>query len=159
MKKLLLLILSAVMLTMCLTACGDSSDTASNSSSLSSSEKYYKLQNANKLAKAIYISINANAEALYENGDTAIQLKTDGIIDVESFKDSTNTLEKAVYNEFKSYEDKGYVYIDYDPSANQSFVQWSEDKNGTVVGQYPHSVTDTKYADKIKFIQNESIKL
>lgn len=90
---------------------------------------------------------NANARkvysALFEQSYDQIKGKTyitDGVAAVESFKDSSDPLEKIVYD--KLSKNGGYIYIYYDGDFDSAFVQWSEDKAGTYIGESPNLTTD-----------------
>ena len=210
MKKYLLLVLCAVLLTMCLTACGDSSsntDVSKNESSSSAEAttttsqsetettttttaettttttttqatttaqsantqttskiervgipyRSNKIQIANANAKFVLSTLNITSADLIADGYPVDKVKTNGVVPVESFANSSNSLEQAVYEAFTDLgSNYGYVYINYDPldfddnGKEPNFVQWSEDATGTYIGQFPDPVDATNWST-IKF--------
>ncbi len=79
---------------------------------------------------------------------------TDKPVPVDSFKDSTDPLLKAVYDALNNMgtTNYGYVYIhfdvilDDDAEQTPNFVQWSEDPTGTYIGQYLDPVDATNWS-------------
>ena len=118
-----------------------------------------KLKTANANAKLGFTTINNKSADLMADGEAVSALNTNGVVAVESFKDSSDPLEKAVYDAFKDNgDDLGYIYIRFDPnnyddqnSSTRNFVQWSKEKQGDVVGQYPDPVKETSESDNVVF--------
>ncbi len=149
MKKLLLLILSAVMLTMCLTACGDSSSTAD--SSLSEQQKTDLLKTANSNAKLVFTTANNYAADFIADGKIVDKLDYTG--PVAALPDS-NSLSKPIQTALEEVcgDDCGYICIKFDTSAEDgNFAQWSEKESGSPVGQYPNPPKAYDDAMKIEF--------
>lgn len=146
MKKLLLLVLSAVLFAMCLTACGDSS-------SMTDEDKNNLLKTANSNAKLIFAALDKGVEERHADMEVAPPVKTSKAVSVDSFKNSSNKLEAAVYDALEDSDNKGYAYIDYDGEneSYSSFVQWSESESSSVIGQYPNEAKTYEKALEIKF--------
>ena len=138
MKRIISVVLSALILAMCLTACGGDSSSKTYVDKLTDTEKSAMLIVANQRAQVIYSKVGRS------------KLNTNGIVDVASFKDSTDPAKAAVYNTLSADGDTGYVCINVG-SGGSSFVQWSSDKKGTVVGQYPNPKNKLEDAKEIKF--------
>ena len=152
MKKLLLLILSAVILTMCLTACGDNSSNSDSSNIiLTDEEKKSKLDIANDHAREVFISITNNTNDILVEGGTPNDLITDKVVAVDSFEDSNDPIEQAVYKFFSKLDKKGYIYIYFKNNSTDSFVHWSEDKSGTIIGQYPSPKRNVDKTQEVEF--------
>ena len=115
------------------------------------------LRTANSNAKLVFTSINNRASDLIADGESVKALKTDGAVPVESFKDSSDPLEKAVYDALHdsgdSEKELGYVYINFDPNSidAENFAQWSAKEEGAVIGQYPTPPKDVDTAKDITF--------
>lgn len=151
MKKLLLLILSAVMLTMCLTACGDSSSEEIillNESELREAKEKNLLKTANSNAKQVFVTTRNHAEDFIAEGKQVDKLNYNGPVD--KLPDS-DPLYKIIKNELKDWSIvSGYIYLEFDPRAeDSSFAQWSESESGTIVGQYPNPPKSYDEATKI----------
>ena len=192
------------MLTMCLTACGDSSsDAASSSSSKSTSESSSaaettttsqatssetetttttqettttttttqetttkqtsqinrvgipydaaKIIIANSNAKLAFTAVNLTTADLVSDGIDVGNTITDGPVSVESFANSTNPIEKKIYEYFtQTANTYGYVYIYYRTDtfddSEPNFVQWSEEPTGMYIGQFPNPVDATNWS-------------
>lgn len=108
---------------------------------------YYasKIIIANSNAKLAFTTVNNNGANLIADGVEVSKVKTEGKVSVESLKDSTNPILKAVYNSFAELgEPYGYVYIEWDPADDAEeccYAQWSEDSTGTYIGQFPDEIT------------------
>ena len=117
------------------------------------------LKTANSNAKLAFTTINNKAADLIADGEAVSALNTKGVVAVESFKDSSDPLEKAVYDALKDNGGElGYIYIRFDPNkyedengSTRNFVQWSKEKQGDVVGQFPDPVKETSESDNIVF--------
>lgn len=98
------------------------------------------LQTVNSKAKLIFTTLENTAADLISDGESVEKVKTDSVVAIDSFRFSNNPLEKAVYNVFEdNWGSRGYVYIRFDPNNEneQNYVQWSNTKDGDVIGQYP----------------------
>lgn len=149
MKKFLLLVLCAVSLTMCLTACGDSSSTADIS--LSEQQKTDLLKTANSNAKLVFTTANNYAADFIADGKIVDKLDYTGPVD--ELPDS-NSLSKPIQTALEEVcgDDCGYICIKFDPSAEDgNFAQWSEKESGSPVGQYPNPPKAYDDAMKIEF--------
>lgn len=113
-----------------------------------------KIITANANAKLIFTTLNFTAtDCVIDNIDVD-SVKTDGVVSVETFKDSTDPLKKAVYEAFNKTgtTNYGYVFIHFDPFVDDgteqtpNFVQWSEDPTGTYIGQYLNPVDATNWS-------------
>lgn len=113
-----------------------------------------KIITANANAKLIFTTLNFTAtDCVIDNIDVD-SVKTNGVVSVETFKDSTDPLKKAVYEAFNKMgtTNYGYVFIHFDPFADDgteqtpNFVQWSEDPTGTYIGQYLNPVDATNWS-------------
>ena len=109
------------------------------------------LEEANSNAKLVYTTLNTVAAAKIADGSRVNALKT-GPVSVESLKGSSDPLKAAVYEALSDNgSEKGYVYIDYDPNtdyySNSNFVQWSDSKDGGVIGQYPDPIKTQEESD------------
>ena len=109
------------------------------------------LKEANANAKLVYTTLNTVAAAKIADGSRVNALKT-GPVSVESLKGSSDPLKAAVYEALSDNgSEKGYVYIDYDPNtdyySNRNFVQWSDSKDGGVIGQYPDPIKTQEESD------------
>lgn len=145
MKKLLLLILSAVMLTMCLTACGDNSSTADSSSSStadsgSSSEQdnTEMLKTANENAKLAFNTANNYIWDLVAEGQPVDPLEYTGPVDKIPDDNAVGKEVKAALK--KEGIENGYISISIDKKGDEdpsNYTQWSETKDSSLVGQYP----------------------
>lgn len=104
-----------------------------------------KIHLANVNAKLAFTTVNNNGADLIADGVEVSKVKTEGKVSVESLKDSTNPILKAVYNSFAEFgEPYGYVYIEWDPADDAEeccYAQWSEDSTGTYIGQFPDEIT------------------
>lgn len=112
------------------------------------------LRTANLNAKLVFESLNNTASELVVEGESVKALKTDGAVPVESFKDSSDPLEKAVYDALRDYGDEmGYVCIYFDPNTRdaENFAQWSAKEEGAVIGQFPNPPKDVDTAKDINF--------
>lgn len=116
-----------------------------------------KLKTANANAKLIFTTINNNAADLIADGVDVQAIRTDGPIPVEQLQGSSNVLLRKTYEELEDNGTlTGYVYIDYDPSADYSrnnssnFVQWSESMQD-LIGQYPSPPKSADIAEEIEF--------
>lgn len=149
MKKLLLLILSAVMLTMCLTACGDSSSTAD--SSLSEEKKTDMLKIANANAKLVFTTANNYSADFIADGKQVDSLEYTGPVDELPTENVLSEPIKAALKD--SYGDElGYISIRFVLSEEDgNFAQWSEKESGSPVGQYPNPPKAYDDAMKIEF--------
>jgi len=113
------------------------------------------LEEANSNAKLVYTTLNTVAAAKIADGSRVNALKT-GPVSVESLKGSSDPLKAAVYEALSDNgSEKGYVYIDYDPNkdyySNRNFVQWSDSKDGSVIGQYPDPIKTQEGSDRAVF--------
>ena len=103
-----------------------------------------------------FIATNSNAYRIYIYlvGATADygydKYSTNGVVSIESLKDSDNALAQEVYKACRDMDTGGYCYIKYDSSDyDGNFVQWSESESGTIVGQYPNPPKSYDEAAKI----------
>ena len=112
------------------------------------------LRTANSNAKLVFTSVYNKASDLIADGESVKALKTDGAVPVESFKDSSDPLEKAVYDALRdSGDEMGYVCIYFDPNTRdaENFAQWSAKEEGAVIGQFPNPPKDVDTAKDINF--------
>ena len=112
------------------------------------------LKTANSNAKLVFTSVNNKASDLVADGESVKTIKTDGAVPVESFKDSSDPLEKAVYEALCDYGDEmGYVCIYFDPNTRdaENFAQWSAKESGELIGQFPNPPKDVDTAKDINF--------
>ena len=104
----------------------------------------FLLSSANNRAKLIFTTLNNTASDLIADNDDVNAIKTKDAEAVETFKDSSDPLKTAVYEAMKdnigTETNLGYAYISYDPNDEQAenYVQWSETKQGSIIGQYPN---------------------
>ena len=113
-----------------------------------------KLKIANSNAKLVFTTVNNKAADIIADGGRVESLDTNGVVSVESFKDSTDPLKKAVYEALKENgEGLGYVYIrfDLDDDDAQNFAQWSETEDGDVIGQFPDPPKSEEEVEKVHF--------
>lgn len=104
----------------------------------------FLLSSANNRAKLIFTTLNNTASDLIADNDDVDAIKTKDAEAVETFKDSSDPLKTAVYEAMKdnigTQTNLGYAYISYDPNNEkaENYVQWSETKQGSIIGQYPN---------------------
>lgn len=108
-----------------------------------------RLNNANKNAELIYLSIESTCFEMVRNGMSINpSFSTDGAVAVEDLKDMPNILAQTAYYAIAQHingGNLGYVYIKYDPVSTDYtggmniFIQWSEKKEGAVIGQCPNA--------------------
>jgi|GEM_PF-1501401 len=112
------------------------------------------LKTANANSKLVYITVNNSISDRTANGEPVNSVKTNGVVSVESLKDSSDPTLKAVY---KALEDNGkglgYVYIEfyYDyETYDDNFAQWSATEDG-LISQYPNPPSSVDDAKSITF--------
>ena len=145
MKRILSLLLSAVLFALCLTACGDSSSQLEQ-------EKAEKLKRANNQAKLVFTTLIQQASTMSADALAVHSFNTDGKVSVKSLADSDNPLAKEVYDKLKSSAEESYVFIKShgdDVDFEVDFVQWSESEDGEIIGQYPDPIKNV--SDKVEF--------
>jgi len=147
MKKYLLLVLCAVLLTMCLTACGDSSSAAD--SSLSEENKTEMLETANANAKRVFTTANNYTADRVADGKSVESLEYTGAVDELPADHFLSEPIKAALKETCG-DELGYISIRFVLNEEDSnFAQWSESESGTIVGQYPNPPKSYDKATKI----------
>ena len=166
MRKVLSVMVAAIMLAACLTGCSDSSAKnntnnelakAAMEDNLSPSEQNNMLEHANQMAN--YIE-DAVWEAILNNSANGPQAetayKTPMPTSVESFENSDNPVERNCYEYLKKkgVDNIGYVYIDVDLNSHDGgFVQWCADESGLFIGQRPQSASTVEQSKEITFGQ------
>ncbi len=142
------------MLTMCLTACGDSSsvedyvDMYQNDSSFIEYKEKSLLKTANKNAKEVFTTTKNNIEDFIADNKAFEKLDYIGRIDEMPESDPLHAIiKKGIIGSFGV---KGfYICIKFDPNSDSNFAQWSESESGTIVGQYPNPPESYDEATKI----------
>ncbi len=117
------------------------------------SKAYLKTANSN--AKLVFTSMYNKASDIIADGERVAAVKMNGAVSVDSLKDSSDPLLKAVYEALEGNETAyGYVYIHFDPDQDNSdnnFVQWSDSESGGLIGQYPTPAKTAEEAQGITF--------
>ena len=106
---------------------------------------------ANSNAKLAFTAVNLTTADLVSDGKDVENTITDGPVAVESFANSTNPIEKKIYEYFTRIGNAyGYVYIyfrtDTFDDSDPNFVQWSEEPTGMYIGQFPDPVDATNWS-------------
>lgn len=120
-------------------------------------EENDKLAEANFNAYMLYCSISI---ASYDND--IYEHKTSKVTSIKSLKDESGAIEKEIYEGFEYNKELGYYYAEYDSNdetdyideryvPKHSFVQWSADESGTIIGQYPNPPSTPEEARHISF--------
>lgn len=113
------------------------------------------LKTANSNAKLIFTTLFNKSSDRIADGESVSAVRTNGVVSVESLKDSSNQLLKAVYEALEGNETAyGYVYINFDPNndnSNGNYVQWSGSESGGLIGQYPTPAKTAEESQKITF--------
>jgi hypothetical protein len=105
---------------------------------------------ANANARLIFLTLKSEAEKLKAQGEPTEEIVMNRPVAATTLADSEHPLLNAVYKMMLDGGTQlGYVYIEFDPNAEsedgkQGFVQWAEDEESLVVGQFPDPPYDAE---------------
>ena len=118
---------------------------------------------ANANARLIYLTLQSEAEKLKAKGEPVEEILMNRPVAVTTLADSEHPLLNAVYKMMLDGGTQlGYVYIEFDPNSEsedgkQGFVQWAEDEEPLITGQFPDPPQDSDSCPSLGSPRNENI--